>query len=297
MIVSPSCMLTTHRCSCHAGAEVPSPVYFRCAFALALVTAGIAFQRPFRQYPGQEYTDFEVPPDARERTEFVFARLMYPGSPFGMFGRLERLKDWREGFTAWTNDYPRADRHFAQAVRRLTRLHIRSAEQPVNLDDGDDVFDWPWLFAVEASPFSLTEPQARKLREYLLRGGFLMCADTWGERDWKLFAASMARVFPDRSFVEIPDSDPVFHVLYDLNDRYGIPGEWSLRSGVPYLNNGRTGHWRGIYDDKSRLMVVVDFNSDTSDSWEWADDPRYPERYSAQGIRIGVNYIIYALSH
>jgi hypothetical protein len=262
-----------------------------------LLGAAWAFQRPFREYPGQEYTDFAVPADANEKTEFIMGRLMFPGSPYGMFGRLERYRDWSKGGTGWTNDYPRADRHFVQAVRRLTRIHVRSVEQPINLDDGDDVFDWPWIFAVEASPMDLTDSQAKKLREYLLRGGFMMCADTWGDRDWEIFNTTMKRVFPDRDFVEIPDRDQVFHVLYDLKDRYGIPGEWSLRSGVPYLNGGRVGHWRGIYDDKNRLMVVVDFNSDTSDSWEWADEPRYPERYSAQGIRIGVNYIIYAMSH
>jgi hypothetical protein len=259
--------------------------------------AAWAFQRPFREYPGQEYTDFAVPSDSNEKTEFVMGRLMYPASPYGMFGGLERYHDWSKGGTGWTNDYPRADRHFVQAVRRLTRVHVRSVEQPINLDDGDDVYDWPWLFAVQASPMDLTASQASKLREYLLRGGFMMCADTWGDRDWEIFSATMKRVFPDRPFVEIPDGDQVFHVLYDLKDRYGIPGEWSLRSGVKYLNGGRVGHWRGIYDDKNRLMVVADFNSDTSDSWEWADEPRYPEKYSAQGIRIGVNYIIYAMSH
>jgi len=272
---------------------------------LLLITTGIltgfgaawAFQRPFRQYPGQEYTNFEVPPGANEKTEFVMGRLMFKASPYGMFGQLDRFYDWREGRTGWTNDYPRADRHFVQAVRRLTRIHVRSVEQPINLDDGDDVFDWPWIFAVTSSPMEFTAAQAGKLREYLLRGGFLMCADTWGDDQWDLLASAMKRVFPDRDFVEIPDRDPVFHVVYDLKDRYGIPGEWSLRSGVPYLNGGRVGHWRGIYDDKNRLMVVVDLNSDTSDSWEWADEPRYPEKYSAQGIRIGVNYIMYAMSH
>lgn len=267
------------------------------AGVFVLLSAAYAFQRPFREYPGQEYTDFAVPPDANEKTEFVMGRLMYPGSPYGMFGGYERFRDWRKGGTAWTNDYPRADRHFVQAVRRLTRIHVRSAEQPVNLEDGDDVFDWPWIFGVQASPMDLTDAQAKKLREYLLRGGFLMCADTWGDRDWEIFAATMHRVFPERELVEIPDRDSVFHVLYDLSDRYGIPGEWSLHSGVPYLNGGRVGHWRGIYDDKNRLMVMADFNSDTSDSWEWADEPRYPEKYSAQGIRIGVNYIIYAMTH
>jgi hypothetical protein len=262
-----------------------------------LLGAAFAFQRPFREYPGQEYNDFPVPPDGSEKTEFVMGRLMYPASPYGMFGRLESFHDWRQGGTGWTNDYPRADRHFVQALRRLTRIHVRSTEQPINLEDGDDVFDWPWIYAVEASPWDLTAAQAKKLREYLLRGGFLMCADTWGDRDWGIFSASMQRVFPDRPLVEIPNQDSVFHVLYDLSDRYGIPGEWSLRSGIPYLNGGRIGHWRGIYDDKNRLMVVCDFNSDTSDSWEWADEPRYPEKYSAQGIRIGVNYVVYAMTH
>jgi len=262
-----------------------------------VLSAAWAFQRPFREYPGQEYTDFAVPADANEKTEFVMGRLMFPASPYGMFGRLDRYYDWRTGHTGWTNDYPRADRHFVQAVRRLTRIHVRSTEQPINLDDGEDVYDWPWIFAVEASPMDLTDSQSKKLREYLLRGGFLMCADTWGDRDWEIFATTMKRVFPDRDLVEVPDGDQVFHVLYDLKDRYGIPGEWSLHSGVPYLNGGRVGHWRGIYDDKKRLMVMCDFNSDTSDSWEWADEPRYPEKYSAQGIRIGVNYIIYAMTH
>jgi hypothetical protein len=263
----------------------------------AALSAAWAFQKPFREYPGQEYTGFDVPPGANEHTEFVMGRLMFPASPYGMFGMLDRYYDWREGRTGWTNDYPRADRHFVQAVKRLTRLQVRSTEQPVNLDDGDDVFDWPWLFAVQSSPMDLNPAQAKKLREYLLRGGFLMTADTWGDDQWALVVAAFKRVFPEREFVEIPDRDQVFHVLYDLKSRYGIPGEWSLRSGVPYLNGGRVGHWRGLYDDKGRLMVVCDVNSDTSDSWEWADEPRYPEKYSAQGIRIGVNYIVYAMTH
>jgi hypothetical protein len=272
--------------------------FYRKLIPVALCAcAAWAFQKPFRQYPGQEYTDFEVPSDATEKTEFVMGRLMYPASPYGMFGSLDRYYDWRTGRTGWTNDYPRADRHFVQAVRRLTRVHVRSAEQPVNLDDGDDVFDWPWIFAVQASPMDLSDAQGKKLREYLLRGGFMMFADTWGDRDWQILATTMKRVFPEKDFVEIANSDQVFHVLYDLKDRYGIPGEWSLHSGVPYLNGGRVGHWRGLYDDKGRLMVVADVNSDTSDSWEWADEPRYPEKYSAQGIRIGVNYIIYAMTH
>jgi hypothetical protein len=205
--------------------------------------------------------------------------------------------DWRTGHSSWTNDYPRADRHFLDAIRRLTRLNARSVEQPVNLDDHDDVYNYPWLYAVFVGEWDLTDQQARTLRDYLLRGGFLMCDDFWGTRDWSIFEASMNKVFPDRPIVEISDAESIFHTVYDLDERYQVPGEWSLRMGLPYRNDGAVAHWRGIYDDKNRLMVAVSFNSDLGDSWEWADDPRYPEEYSALGIRIGVNYIIYSMTH
>ena len=109
---------------------------------------------------------------------------------------------------------------------------------------------------------------------------------------------SMSIIFPDRPIVEIDDKDPIFHIVYDLDDRYQIPGQWALRARHElYRNDGAIPHWRGIYDDKGRLMVAMSFNSDIGDSWEWADSPRYPEKYSALGIRIGVNDVVYALTH
>jgi hypothetical protein len=183
------------------------------------------------------------------------------------------------------------------ALRRLTRVHTRSVEQPVNLDDEDDVFNWPFLAAGEMGDWKLTDAQAKALREYLLRGGFLILDDFWGTQEWNRFEESMKAVFPDRPIVEIENSDPVFHAVYDLDDRYQVPGEWALARGTTYRNDGFTAYWRGIYDDHNRLMVAMSFNSDLGDSWEWADDPRYPEKYSALGIRIGVNDVIYSLTH
>jgi hypothetical protein len=268
---------------------------------VALLTTLYAFQRPFRVYPSLEsYDNIPLPPDWEEKTEWIFARLMYPPHPQGMFSRPYRFggaSDWREGGTSWSQDYPRADRHFAQALRRLTRIHVRSVEQPVNLDDGDDVYNWPWLAAGEMGDWLLTDSQAKTLREYLLRGGFLMLDDFWGTQEWERFDESMRRVFPDRQIVEIEDEDPIFHTVYDLDDRYQIPGEWALRRGTMYRADGFVPRWRGIYDDRGRLMVAMSFNSDIGDSWEWADDPFYPEKYSALGIRIGVNDVIYSLTH
>jgi len=273
-----------------------------CWTGLALVTVLCAFQRPFRVYPSLEpYDNVDLPPDWKEGAEWIFGRLMYPPHPNARFGRWEHRfggsLDWREGGTSWTQDYPRADRHFAQAIRRLTRIHARSVEQPINLDDGGDVYNYPWLCAGEMGDWKLTGDQIKKLREYLLRGGFLMLDDFWGTEEWDRFEESMQQVFPDRPIVEIANADAIFHTIYDLDNRYQIPGEWALARGATYRNDGQTPHWRGIYDDHGRVMVAMSFNSDIGDSWEWADDPRYPEKYSALGIRIGVNYVIYAMTH
>ena len=251
----------------------------------------------FREFPGDEYHQgqIQLPRDFQDKSEWVFARLMYPSIPDARFRHAGW--DWTKGHSSWTNDYPRADRHFLEALNRLTRLNARSVEQPVNLDNHDDVYNYPWLYAVFVGEWNLNEEQARTLRDYLLRGGFLMCDDFWGTEDWKVFEEGMKRIFPDRPIVEIVDQDAIFHTVYDLDQRYQVPGEWAVNTGVPYRNDGFTARWRGIYDDKNRLMVAVSFNSDLGDSWEWADDPKYPEEYSALGIRIGVNYIVYSLTH
>lgn len=276
--------------------------WFSVAAATALLAAALyGYQQPWRVYPSMEpYDEVETPHDWAERTEWVFGRLMYPQHPQARFARFYRgggRTDWREGRTSWTQDYPRADRHLAMALRRLTRIHVRSVEQPVNLDDGSEAYNWPWLCAGEMGDWLLTDEQARKLRDYLLRGGFLLLDDFWGSEEWTRFEQSMQRVFPDRPIVEIDDDDPIFHTVFDLNERYQIPGQWALRRGTTYRADGSTAHWMGIYDDHGRIMVAIAFNSDVGDSWEWADDPAYPERYSALGIRIGVNYVIYSMTH
>jgi len=254
-----------------------------------------AWQRPWREYPGVEYENFPVPPDYREKTEWVFARLMYPAVT-GCYS-LRCNPDWTNGRANWTIDYPRSDRHFSAALRRLTRIHARSVEQCVNLDDGDEVYHWPFLYAVEVGYWNLTDQQAAKLRDYLLRGGFFMCDDFHGTMEWEVFNAGMKRVFPDRAIVDIDNSDPIFHTLYDLDDRYQVPGAQFLYSGRTFEHDGYQAKWRGIYDDKGRLMVAICHNMDLGDSWEHADNPEYPAKFSDLGIRIGVNYVVYAMTH
>jgi hypothetical protein len=275
---------------------------FGVGMGVALAGTLLAFQLPFREFPGVEYRvgDIPLPTDWQEKTEWAFARLMYPPAPGGRYSRGYgfgfRGGSWNQGFAIWTQDYPRADRHFVQAVRRLTRIHVRSVEQPVNLDDGA-VYDWPWLYAVQTGHWQLTDSQAKSLREYLLRGGFFMADDFWGEGEWDVFMTSMRKVFPERQVVELDNTDPIFHVVYDLDDRYQVASEGSVQRGRSYKCEGCPDHWRGIFDDNGRLMVAITFQSDVGDSWEWADAPYYPARYAALGIRIGVNYVIYSMTH
>ena len=253
-------------------------------------------QKPFREYAGAEYENFPLPPDWNQKTEWTRARLRYPS----VYGRFSGYAD-----DNWTIDYPRSDRHLLQGVRRLTRIDTRSVEQVVDLEGSDDIYNWPMLYAVEVGHWVLPDDQAAQLREYLLRGGFLMVDDFHGSEywqginEWETFVESMRKVFPDRPIVDIPDSDAIFHTVYNLDDRLQVPGAQYLRSGRTY-EKGPTGtpeHWRAIYDDKGRVMVAICHNMDLGDAWEWSDDPRYPEKFAGLAYRIAMNYFIYDLTH
>jgi len=261
------------------------PMRLRITLAAVIVTlfmwsALFAFQRGrrggFREY-GEELV---TPADAGEKTEWAFARLKYPSPRY-----------WN-----WTTDYPKADRQFVQGVRRLTRLHTRSVEQVVDVDS-DEIYNWPWIYAVEVGRWDLTDPQCERVRDYLLRGGFLMVDDFHGTQEWAGFMASMSRIFPDRPIVELENNNQILHVLYDLDERFQIPGTAALYSGQTYEKDGVIPRWRAIMDDKGRVMVAICHNMDLGDAWEHADNPRYPEKATSLAYRIAINYIIYSMSH
>ena len=139
----------------------------RVATVAVLATALLCLlpaQRPFREYPSVEYGGrFPLPTDWQKSGEWTFARLMYPPGPLdGYSGRFDG--PWQEGLSLWTQDYPRADRALANAVKRLTRADARSVEQSVSLDDGDEIYNWPWLYAVQGGAWGLRQREADKLR-------------------------------------------------------------------------------------------------------------------------------------
>ncbi|HMB74752.1 MAG TPA: DUF4159 domain-containing protein [Gammaproteobacteria bacterium] len=271
------------------------------AVMLAAVTAlapqtGNA-QRAWREFPGIEdrwYGSGEIRTGEQTSTEFVVGRLMFPQALRGYALGTGR-GDWRRGGTAWTVDYPEGDRRFAELLARLTTIDVRAIEQPVNLDDDIDVYYWPFLISGLVGAWNLTDAQALKLRDYLLRGGFLLCDSFYGTVEWEGFVSGISRVFPDRPIVDLPNTHQIFHTVYDLSERPQIPTWQHLPHG--YRNDGAEAHWRAILDDDGRVMVMIAFNNDIADGWQRADEYRYPAEAASLSIRVGVNFAVYALTH
>jgi len=216
--------------------------------------------------------------------EFHFARMIYTDLP--------QYRGFGGGW--WQQDYPRAEAHLLVTLERYTRIHV-AEPVAVRLTD-DSIFDYPWLYATQVGYWDLSDEEVARLREYLLRGGFLMADDFWGEDERAVFEASMARVFPERPIVEIKPDDAVLHVMYTIDEFTQIPGLRHVR-GFRNLKDLPPPRWRGIYDAHGRLMVGMNYNQDVGDSWEEADTPDYPEPMTALGYRFAINYIIYAMTH
>jgi hypothetical protein len=256
------------------------PIILACSLCLGL---GLALAQPWRSESVREEPGPAPPPDA----EFHMARLAY-ATRGGCAGSHGYCNDW------WAIDYPYAEEHFLPALERMTRAAVAEDSRHLTLAD-DALFDYPWLFLqqVAQGAWSPTPEEIVRLREYLLRGGFLVFDDFHGEYEWQYFQSVMREIFPDRPIVDIPEDDMLMHILFDLDKRTQIPGErhlgWQSMEGPP--------GWRGIYDDEGRLMVAINFNIDMGDAWEHADDPGYPAPMTAVAYRFGVNYVIYAMTH
>jgi hypothetical protein len=178
----------------------------------------------------------------------------------------------------------------------LTRVHARSNEEVIDIDS-PDMYNWPWLYAVEVGRWYLNDAQAKRLRDYLDRGGFLMVDDFHGTYEWAAFMDSLKRVFPDRPVVDLESSDPIFHTLYNLDERVQVPGRHYPRSRRTYEDDGIEAKWRAVFDDKGRIQVAICHNMDLGDAWEYADDPVYPEKFTSLAYRIGINYLVYSFTH
>ena len=240
------------------------------------------------------------------QSEFTFSRLIFSDNQTA----IDDLGD-RIGYPHWQADCSESEPHFIAAMKRLTRVQTNQQSQSISLLD-ERLFDFPLLYLVEAGFAAFSNPETQNLREYLLRGGFLLVDDFHGSYQWEQFVDWMGEVFPDREIVDIPPDHEIFNVHFAIDDFIQIPGlralclnpgeTWELpiakSSAVVESNASRQQpHWRGVVDDAGRIMAIVNWNMDLGDAWEHADMEEYSALYTATAYRLGVNYVIYGMTH
>ena len=217
--------------------------------------------------------------------EFYFTRLAYSGSPY-------------MGRGSWSVDFPKADVQFMIGLKRL--LDQLDAYDYYNARQATDpeLYRFPFLYSVEVGHMALREDEREALRRYLLAGGFWVIDDFWGSWEWANLERELFELLPEYSIVDIPLDHPIFHCFYDVEEILQVPNVGQGRYGGPtWEQDGYTPHVRGIFDDHGRLMVVINWNTDLGDAWEWAEDEWYPVRFSHYAYQMGVNFVVYAMSH
>lgn len=220
---------------------------------------------------------------------FYWTRAVYSGYGRGWYGG--------RGGGSWATDFPKGDRQFLVVLKRLVRLNAYDWENPVSLDD-PMLRHFPIIYAVEVGRMDLTEPEVEGLRSYLEHGGFLIVDDFWGTREWAQFEYNMRRVFPEKAIVDLPLDHPLFSAFYDIEEVIQVPNINNGASGIrTHERDGYNAFVRGIFDERGRLMVVINWNTDLGDAWEWAESPYYPLNFSTYAYELGANMIVYGMTH
>ena len=219
--------------------------------------------------------------------EFYFSRVAYRGYG-GFYGRGR----------SWATDFPKADQIFLSFIDRLLpNLDSFEHEFVVQLHE-PDLRRFPFLYALEVGRMALSPPEIQGLRSYLLAGGFLVIDDFWGTREWQNFESEIRQVLPEFDIVDLSIDHPIYITFYEIEEIIQVPNVGSgVRGGPTHERDGYIPMVRGIHDERGRLMVIINWNTDLGDAWEWADNPQYPLKYSTYAYEMGVNFIVYAMSH
>jgi hypothetical protein len=222
--------------------------------------------------------------------EWTFVRIRYSAWDADAF----RARYWNE---PWATDGPAAEQNLSRRLRSVTAIQVND---PIVLTlDDPEVWTHPWIYFVEPGNLRLTEKEVPILREFLLRGGTATFDDFHGPIEWANLQRELGRVFPDREIVDLRPPHPVYSCFYQL-DRYPqIPGLGSFLQGRTWEKGGIEPHLRSILDDRSRPMVLINWNTDMGDGWEWSNAEEYPGyiQHTAEAYRMMINEIVYALTH
>jgi len=236
---------------------------------------------PFRERPN-------IPYDG----QFTFVRLKYTTAPGGY---------WYGGWPAWGHGYPVSEQNLMNIMNEVSYLSPHVDDVNILTLDDPNLFKYPVAYVIEVDWWAMTDSEATALRTYLQKGGFLIVDDFKPRRfrgglgsdfgsGWEVFAAQMKRVLPGGRFVDLDASHPIFHSFFEINRLDIIPQAYI--AGQPVF--------RGLYEDNDphkRLQMIVNYNTDVSQFWEWSGTGLRPINDTNEAYKLGVNYIIYGLTH
>jgi hypothetical protein len=257
--------------ACYSAAVIVSPrsLLFSAVVAGAVLAAGLTCAQGW----GRRY-GFEPNSNAPPATELVAARWR-----FGTNGKI--------GHTGWSHNYPYSERHLNEFIGNTTRIDVESQSYQL-LDLGsEDIFDHPYTYVSEPGEMDLSEQEAENLREYIRRGGFILIDDFDGPWQLSNFQAQMRRVFPEQGFDPMTIDNPIFDLVFAIDDLMGM---------APYVP-GEQPIYLGFLDDAGHVASVACFNNDLANFWDRIDQGTYPLRPSSDAFRMGINFIVYAMTH
>ena len=230
----------------------------------------------------QNLDDYNAPYDGR----YHFFRVVYtPQSRFGGFGR----GGGRE--PSWAHDYPRAERNFLQILDETTFVDPKTDGSNILRLDDPRIFQFPVAYIVEVGDWNPTDPEVEALGEYLQKGGLLI-VDDFGT-DWELsnLQFHLGRAIPGAQVVLLDGSHEIFDSFFRINPALVVP---------PYTRGRGAPQFYGVYEDNDRdkrLLAIINYNNDIAEYWEYSDRGYYPIDLANEAYKLGVNYVVYALTH
>jgi hypothetical protein len=233
-------------------------------------------------YKGSGMEDLPTPRKI-DRSGFVYARMRY------------HLQDFWRGMreVPWHHDYPDGDTMLPDAVGRLTAIHTTPESFQIVDIDSKELFKYPFVYLSEPGFLNLLPEDEKNLREYLDRGGFLFVDDFRGNQadysEMENFIVQLRKLYPARNLEPLPASHPIFHSFFDVDPATMLPPYRMYNSGDP--------QFMGMSDDKNRLMIMVNFNYDASEYWQTLDVGLCSIREASGAVQLGINYVVYAMTH
>ena len=259
-------------------------VLFAVVLALGLASSVLAQRRFFGRQIGRDVVVHNVPYDGR----FTFARAKYATAPGGF---------WYQGLPSWAHGYPMSEDNLMRIMNEVSYLGARTDAYNVFALDDPELAKYPIVYLTEAGWWTMTDSEVDAFRAYLQKGGFAIFDDFKlpgefgsGGGGWDVFEENMKRVLPSARFVDLPPSHPIFHSFFEIDSLRDFPQAYN--SGPPIF--------RGLYEDndtRKRLQMVINYNTDISQYWEWSGRGLRPFDETNEAYKLGVNYVVYGLTH